>query len=284
VLFVGEFEVEKYIELNLNPNDSIMDYDNYDVNKLPPLSEEENKLWYSKYYYKGREELPEEIRKTFAVGNLLDVKEVLLLEKYELLTRSDYNEADFGYCLMENGCAYGATRSKLPNISYEMLEWFKSKCFTERIFYAMWYPGSHISEFDGNTIEDLGFGIEELERLGGLTWQDLGFNQNPADIDPSFLAIRGGNTYAHMQAHPEITPRAITLFHYVRKLDNGGIEFITHFYIGMHIINGKIVKKQSIEPQTALEIARRMVSHCAYERENLNSFLPELYERLVIEK
>jgi len=114
----------------------------------------------------------------------------------------------------------------ISNISYEMLEWFKSKCFTERIFYAMWYPGSHISEYDGNTIEDLGFGIEELERLGALTWQDLGFAQNPADIDPSFLAIRGGNTYAHMQDHPEVTPRAITLFHYVRKLDNGGIEFI----------------------------------------------------------
>ncbi len=270
----------EYIDLGLGSCVGTMDYDNYDPANLPKLPKDEEKIWYSKYYYKGRCDIPEKDAARLKKGNPMDPKKALLPEMAYSLTDSGYDEDDFGYCLLPNGCGYGATRCVLPDVNMEMYMWYKMLRLTDRLSYAIWYPGSHVSEINGITIEDVGYGPEKFQGVDGINWRSLGFAQDPAKVDPQYLGMIGGNSIIYNLKYDNVIPRTLSLFHYIRQMDSGGIEFRTHFYVGMHIVDGRSVITQHIQSEQCLEIARTMAHHCAYERTNLNSFLPEIYEKM----
>lgn len=255
------------------------DFDQYDPRKLPPLSPEEDKKWYSKFYYAGRKEVAPETAELFAPGRWMDPERALLPGQFDRLMEPGYLEGDLGYCLLPNGVGYGSACTRLERVPFSMFQWYKQRKRQEALAYQIWYPGSHVSEFDHTPIEDIGFGPEAIRPHSSINWEQLGMSCAPEARDPDFLAIMGGNGRIE-SAVPgrETTPRVMCLFHYVRRLPSGGSEFRTHFYIGMHIEQGCGVVKQQIEPALCLEAARRMLSHCVHERENLTAFLPEFYE------
>ena len=260
-----------------------MDYDNYDPADLPALSPEEDKLWYSKFYYKGREELAPELAAKVAPGNSMNPENAIIPGKnIDLLTGPGHIESDFGYCLLPGGGGYGAGYCELPEITMEMYKWYRDfrMASSNRLSYAIWYPGSHYSEFDGKTLEDVGLGLEHFEMAELLNSEKLGFTQKPAQVDPMYAGMIANSSWIKNHDYPELTPRAITLVHYIKNMKCGGIEFITHIYMGMHCINKKMVPVQNIDPKLLLELTRKMIHHCVYERANLNSFLPELYEKM----
>lgn len=257
-----------------------MDFDHYDPQKLPKLPPEKDKIWYSKFYYKGRSEIDPVMATAVAPDNPMDPTWAILPGEFDRLMEPGHIPGDLGYCLLPNGAGYGATCCELPEVSLEMYKWYKKLRMVEQLSYQIWYPGSHLSEINGVTEEDVGFGLERFDLAGGATFQNQGFTCNPKEKDPDFVAIIGGNSWVKNLDHPDVKPRALMILHYIRKRPAGGIEFRTHLYIGMHCVNGKPVVRQLIEPELCLEITRRMAHHCAYERYNLNSFLPELYQRM----
>lgn len=256
------------------------DFAHYDRARLPKLPPEEEAKWYSKFYYKGRLELPLEAIQTVRPGVQMDPARALLPGAVDALTEPGLVEGDEGYCLLPNGVGYAATRTELPNVTIEMNNWYKKLRLVDKLSYMIWYPGSHVSELGGVCLEDIGFGVERNDVESPANIKNLGFRRHPAEADPQFLALIGGNGWWHNLDHPEIRPRAMSLFHYIRRLPQGGIEFRTHIYMGMFAIGGAGVIQQQIQPEICLEATRRMAEHCIYERANLGAFLPELYEKM----
>lgn len=254
-------------------------FDDYDPARLPALPEEEQKKWYSKYYYAGRPELTEEQKKVFAKGDTMDPKNALLPGSYDLLTKEEEIENDLGYCLLENGVGYGSAHAVMEGINIEMFEWYKNLRMVDKLSYMIWYPGSHFSEIGGATVEDVGFGTSDFLNMSRLDPDMLGFTVHPAEADPRFVCIMGGNAVIKNREYAEIRPLAISLFHYVRALDDGSLDFRTHFFMGGWIIDGALVRIQKLDPDVCLEVTRQMCSHCNYERRNVQTFLPELYAR-----
>lgn len=254
------------------------DFDHYDPSKLPPLSPEENKKWYSKFYYAGCKPASPEAEKLFEPGHTMDPAKALLPGQFDRLMQPGHLEGDEGYCLLPNGVGYGAACTRLEAVPFSMFQWYKKQKTQGALVYQIWYPGSHVSEFDHTPVEDIGFGVEAIRPHSSISWQQLGMSCDPAERDPAFEKLMGGNgLICSTDPAKQTIPRVMSLFHYVRALPEGGCEFRTHFYIGMHIENGEGIVKQHIEPSLCLEAARRMLSHCIHERENLSAFLPEFY-------
>ena len=275
----------------------VFDFDDYDPTKLPPLSAEDQKKWYAKYYLRGRVNIPEEVKRLCKVGCTMCSDKALVPGKnIDNIMEPEVIRDAQGYCELDNGVGYGFVRTELPTISFELFSWYKKVRLKDDLLYKIWYPGAHISENGGKIIEDVGLGPEQIEFAGEsnitegggtvdtksflkMIQNAIGLSRSPLKVDPSFIMMIGGNGY--MYALDDIiekkNPRALTLFHYVCKLPNGGCEFRTFFYVGAFCIDGELVRTERYEPGVALEISRRMLSHCIYERNNLPTFLPELY-------
>ncbi len=262
--------------------DAGFDFDKYDRSKLPELPAEEREKWYAKFYYQGRSEVPEAERRLFARGNTMDPARALIPGKnIDLLLEPGHIEGDLGYCMLETGVGYGSSCTALETVPFEMFDWYKKLKVVDDLAYKIWYPGSHVSELGGISIEDVGLGMERIDPDSPCNLQNLGLSRSPEQADPDFAALIGGNGWASpVEGRSGASPRALSLFHYVRRLPGGGCEFRTHFYVGAFCKNGALVQMESYEPETVLEIARRMLSHCIYERSNLPSFLPEMYEKM----
>ena len=275
---------KNYIDLGIDLTQHVgFDFDHYDVARLPHLSPEDEGKWYAKFYYKGRTELPESLIRCVQPGVYMDPAKAILPGEggIDKLLEPGLIEGDNGYCLLPNGCGYAAVRSELPGVTLEMNNWYKKLRMVDKLGYMIWYPGSHCSELNGTCHEDVGFGLERNDVESPANIKNLGFSCHPAQKDPMFLALVGGNGWWTNLDHPEIKPRAMTLFHYIRRLPDGnGIEFRSHIYVGMFAEDGHAVKKQDLSPEVCLEATRRMAHHAVYERENMCSFLPELFEKM----
>lgn len=256
------------------------DYDNYDPARLPKLPPEEEALWYSKFYYRGRGPVAPELEAAVSPGNTMDPAMALLPGHLDALMEPGHVQGDLGYCLLPSGAGYGSIYCALPDVTFDMYKWYKRLRTVDILSYKIWYPGSHISELNGVTIEDVGFGAETFHTQPGTDWRSLGFSCDPRERDPQFLGLIGGNSWIHNDEHPNVRDRALLLFHYIRALPEGGIEFRTHLYTGLHARDSKPKLVQTLDPAVCLEATRRMAAHCVYERANVNNFLPELYARM----
>lgn len=132
------------------------DYDNYDPARLPKLPPEEERLWYSKFYYRGRGEVAPELRAAVAPGHTMDPAKALLPGDLDSLTEPGHIEGALGYCLLPNGAGYGSVFCALPEVTLDMYKWYKQLRMVDKLSYKIWYPGSHISEINGVTVEDDG--------------------------------------------------------------------------------------------------------------------------------
>jgi len=254
-------------------------FDDYDTARLPKLPEEDRKKWYSKFYYQGRPVLSERQKRVFAKGNTMDPKDALLPGSFDLLAKQPEIENDLGYCLLDNGVGYGSAHAVMHGVTMEKFEWYKKLRMVDQLSYQIWYPGSHYSELNGIAIEDIGFGNCNFHMLSLLDPEMLGFTVRPSEMDPRFACIMGANSVIKNRDYPQIRPIASALFHYVRTMDDGSLDFRTHFFMGGMIVDGELVRIQKIDPDVCLEITRQMLSHCCHERVNVENVLPELYER-----
>ena len=256
------------------------DFEHYDKTLLPKLPPEDEIKWYSKFYYRGRRELGWDKLKYVARGNTMDPAKAVLPGEYDKMLEPGLIQGDLGYCLLPDGTGYGSTHSILDDVSFEMYSWYKTLRMIDKLSYMIWYPGSHVTEVNGVSIEDVGFGNERVDVVSPATVKGLGFSCNPREKDPDFLGLIGGNTWFVNENNPAIKPRAMCLVHYIRKHSDEAIEFRTHIYMGTFLVDGKGEIMQRLSPELSLEAVRRMAEHCTYERENVSTFLPELYEKM----
>lgn len=260
------------------------DFDHYDVRQLPPLPAEEEAKWYATFYHQGRTEVPEAVRALFAPGKGPTMDSACALipgENIDALMAPGHVDGDLGWCVLEGGIGYGSSCTVLEPVPFEMFAWYKRLKVVDDLSYKIWYPGSHVSEYGGISVEDVGLGVERIDTASPNDVHNLGLSQDPAAVDGDFVALIGGNGWVSLLDDPDSRgPRALSLFHYVRRLAGGGSEFRTHFYLGAFCEDGRLVQKETYERADLEELTRRMLSHCIYERSNLPAFLPALYEKM----
>lgn len=82
--------------------------------------------------------------------------EALLPGDLDSLTEPGHIGGDLGHCLLPNGAGYGSVFCALPEVTLDMYKWYKQLRMVDKLSYKIWYPGSHISEINGVTVEDVG--------------------------------------------------------------------------------------------------------------------------------
>lgn len=255
----------------------------------PDLTAEEKTKPYSKYYYMELAKLPQETRRQIEAGPIEPAKALAIHNRNDLL-KPGYLEKEVGYCVMPDGSGYVAMFTKLPGVTKEMIHWWFVWHPLEDLRYKIWHPDDHFSitvdkperllsstlsyeERDWGTthypVENIGSGTQELA-ITFMSPEQYGFDMTLWH-EPNVAICRCANISV---SNKETLFPLGALAHFYRSVA-GGLELRSRFWLGYHIVDKKPVRLNNV---ISLETVKALTSHCAYEYNNLASFLPQLYK------
>ena len=255
----------------------LIDFDHYRVEDLPELSDEDKKKPYASYYSRGRLTPPPHLLAAIQPGNPIDPARAVMPENLSILLDPDTPDPLPGYCALPNGGAYACMVIKMPGVTMEMINWWMPWVLGDHMRYKIWHPGSHAEHYLGLAVEDIGDGMADLYLGNVYSFKDLGLPDDPAAFNPKILAINRCRAQCHLHSQPEDAPKSnFTMIHVVRKIE-GGLEYWSFFWSGIHIENGRAVLKINPGEVITAENGRHFASHLAHEYTTLAAILPELY-------
>ena len=254
-----------------------------------PITEEQKKLSYAKYYDKPLAPVPAE--KLPFGGTPMDPEKALKIEDRNKLFDPGYLEVETGYCVMEDGTGYIANLTYMPGVTVEMFDWWFAWHGLGEFRYSIWHPEAHYDarscqlaqgrcdklslkeKYWGTThliVEDLGFGPDELFATF-MRPGHMGF-------DESKIGTSACGTIVTSNSGLRLDPMASaeTMCHFVREVE-GGIELRSRFWLGYHIVGGKPVKVLPDGEVTPIEKPQLLLKHNMEEFQNLADLLPRLY-------
>jgi len=247
------------------------------MNILNKLSPEEEKLSYSKYFYREPAVPNPRLIEILDKGPLDPLKALHYTEINKLL-EPGYFETETGYCVTDEGVGYVAVNNVFPDCTVDMMKWWFAWHALNGLRYKIWFPPAHKDiSVDGDVrkkISDPGIPIEEkyvdvihhvVEDVGGgddsifihfLRPENMGFDKNALEKSP-VKAVFGGFAFLESLANPGIKTPSI-LAHTCREID-GGVEFRTRFWMVCLIETGN--PKCALLPNTRVPIEAPMGSH-----------------------
>jgi len=177
---------------------------------------------------------------------------VLPKEQITLPTPNDFNEMlkgdlwkTTGYSVLDNGTLYSASRTKFPNCTTEMFEWWFWWHSVESERYALWYPYCHVSieAKNKNVLEESN--LSHRERYIGNTHIITEYlNDVKNEIEITFVSPielgfeekalkKAGITASACGYVFSQKPRAkvCKMVHLFKETNEGG-ELISRYYIG----------------------------------------------------
>lgn len=264
--------------------------------ELRPLTPEEEKLPYAKYYYRPMATPNPRLMEILSKGPM-DPAKALPLERLNDLLDPGYHEVETGYCVMDNGLGYVAVNNVFPGCTVEMLQWwFAWHAAGTGLRYKIWCPTCHggitVCDSDRRKLLDPSLPLEEkytgvdhfvMEDIGGglddiiitfLKPEQMGFDPEKLKTSP-VKAMFGGYGLTENRAHPTGKVPAV-MIHTCREIE-GGVEFRTRFWMGARINKGvpMCVLPQGL--RVPVEAPMGLAFHNVVEFSNLASILPELY-------
>lgn len=265
------------------------------------LSPEERKLPLAEYFdlplhYPGP--LQQQLIDSCPIDPSLAIKAENFLD---LLQPAGYTEAEYGYCMMEDGSGYLAVYTTYPNCTPQMLGWWfrwlnihpkGMPAGKGNIKYKIWNQADHHDHGFING-KDKADGIYTVESL------DLGQGEpmiytvrhplNPRDFGLSEkreqeLTVAGcWVDCCYESFHPADAPEkqlpGTHLFLTLSRMSPlGGLEKCTREWIGYGVKDGKVVIDETT-PASMLceEYLKKVIIHATAEAQQLGKFLPELY-------
>jgi phloretin hydrolase len=271
------------------------------LNYIPerrPLSQGEEAKPYAKYYYRPLK-CPKPALLKF-LEKPIDPSEALPISQINRLLSDDHGSADIGYCVMPDGSGYLASKLFLEGCTAEMLDWWGYWHAEENLRYAIWYYPSHMEcsllekgagwastkmsrKIGGGggfgnlcgMVEDVGLGPDRI-RLRFLSPEDFGLDAKRLDPDV-FMNVSGGCGRSCPADAPEGTPTMPATVLHLGKRVPGGVEMISHFWIGWSMNGGK--PSLELPPQFRIPeiVPLFMLNHCIREFTNLGSILPLVF-------
>lgn len=248
-------------------------------------------LDYEKYLRRQNAPLPEVHREIIEKGEEMPLEGVLRFSEKDKLLDPGYLAFENGFHHFDDGSAYVACLTKMPNVTIEMLYWWFQWHGEEGIRYRIWYPEKHFdvrmdsTGFTHYVTEDIGIGKQELV-IRFMTPAEFGFDRNKLEkVDFNSVAMICAKVGVGIPFHTVWHTR---MCHIARKLNNG-VELRSRFWIGerievsgiagrllTYLLNKRAVKRKIIPKN----VGRHMFHHCAQEYHNLAEILPEIYREV----
>lgn len=161
------------------------------------LTEEQKKLWYSKYYHETpdapSEANLEALKAPMPIADAIQPDELEKLLDFQTPFKN-------GYALLDSGVAYAAMETVYTGVTADMYFWYRSwadKQEDQVLLYKMWFPSKHIQQIElpGATWaqEDIGCGPENVLMLQPVLLGECGL-QKQLDESPQVIMAVGGSS------------------------------------------------------------------------------------------
>lgn len=253
-----------------------------------PITEEQKKLSYARYFYEELAPIPEENLRIAEEGPI-DVSRALKIQDRNRLFEPGYLDAEIGYCTMEDGTGFVANLIQMPGVTTEMFDWWFAWHGLGELRYSIWDPEDHYDarsldpaigkcarlsykERYWNTThlihEDIGTGVEEVH-AAFRSPKDMGF-------DDSKIGTPACGTIVTSLAGPTNGESSEVMCHFIRETAEG-VELRTRFWMGWTIVDGKAVKTLPDDVRIPEIAAKTLLLHNMKEFVNLASFLPRIF-------
>lgn len=255
------------------------------MGKKVGVSKEERALPYFRFFAQDMAAIPAEKLKLVEAPQ--EIPAVPFAERNLFLRGEDKNYCQIGYGVAEDGTGFVCNETYMPGVTGEMLDWwFPWHSVGSDLRYKIWDPEDHYfarannAEYvcdpkvpvkektwgvDHYIIEDVGAGPDFL-KLCFKRPRDFGYDENilGSELCHSMVcAIGAGNCAA-----------AMTHKWYPFK---DGVNFCSRFWIGMGVVDGKIIKTLPAGVKVPVEVPRGLFAHNIKEFTNLASILAEVY-------
>lgn len=254
-----------------------------------PITEEQKKLSYAKYYDKPLAPVPVEKRKYLEAP--IDPRLALKVEDRNRLFEEGYLDAEIGYCVMEDGTGYMANLTPMPGVTVEMFDWWFAWHGLGELRYTLWDPEDHFSAISTHQIQGRCQSLSMKERYYNTTHiirEDIG--GGPADIFANFrdpaemgfdaekIGTKACGTIVTANAGLLKMPEASAqvMCHFVREIE-GGIELRSRFWLGYHLIKGKPVRMMPENEAVPEIMIQKLLDHNMKEFQNLAELIPRIY-------
>lgn len=254
-----------------------------------PVTNEQMKYSYSKYYDKPLAPVPAE--KLLSGETPMDPGKALKIKDRNKLFDPGYFEVETGYCVMEDGTGYICNLTKMPGVTVEMFDWWFAWHGLGDMRYTIWHPYAHHGAISCNLVQGRSPKLSLKEKYWGTTHlirEDLGFGpddlfasfKRPGEMgfDESKIGTSVCGTIVTSNSGMRLDPMASAecMCHFVREID-GGIELRSRFWLGYHVINGKAIKMLKDGEVTPIEKPQLLLKHNMEEYQNLADLLPQIY-------
>ena len=251
------------------------------------ITEQEKKSSLYKYFERDIA-LPMEKLEEMVADCEINEKDVLLPDHMNDLFLEGNLPGEFGYCRLRDGGAAIANYKKMPDVTVEMFDWWFCWHVLDPMRYKIWDKNNHIYCLTKNPDKicdesiplharywNTGCEIIETHIPGENPGHVVIPFRNPEDIgfDTEKLKQFKGTIVC---SGDEKTP--VTMVHFVRPCEDGGIELRSRFWFGFHVVNQKTEKMDL--PQGVVfseERLKHSLIHNINEFSNLEKILPELY-------
>ncbi len=251
------------------------------------VSREEKELSYYRFFEQDLAEIPQEKLEILKQGSS-QIKEVPFEEKNLYLAGKDKEFCQIGYGIMDDGTGFVCNTTYMPGVTTEMLDWwFPWHSVGSDLRYKIWDPEEHyfaradrvdyvcdpevpmnrktwgISHY---IMEDVGTGPEFL-KLNFKRPADFGYDEKIIGTDEcsSMVCAIGESSCAAAMTHKW----------YPYK---DGVMFCSRFWIGMGVVDGKIVKTLPEGVSIPEIVPKGLYAHNIKEFSNLAAILPEVYQ------
>lgn len=262
--------------------------------KRVPVSEEDRKKSY--YPFFERELTPPDpslVEK--AEQGPIDPSKALKLTEINRLFEPGYMEEEIGYCIMEDGTGYVASKMEMPGVTAEMFDWWFAWHGLDNLRYKIWDNEDHFrAETQQPEIatdrslsfkeryldtahyieEDLGAGVAKAF-LYFMRPEEFGFDPEKIGTEACATVVC---TVGLKGEKLEETEPLHSMVHFLREVD-GVAELRSRTWLGWSIKDGKAVKTIPDGERVPEIAAKLFLLHCQKEFSNLAAILPELYEQ-----
>ncbi|BAK47015.1 hypothetical protein CXIVA_10480 [Clostridium sp. SY8519] len=251
-----------------------------------PITEEQKKLSYAKYFYKELAPVPEESIRIAEAGPI-DPSKALRVHDRNRLFEPGYLDTEIGYCVMEDGTGFVANLTKMPGVTTEMFDWWFAWHGLGELRYCIWDPEDHYSarsldpaigrcqtlsmkERYWNTthviVEDIGMGPQNIH-ASFRNPKEMGFDSEKIGTEACgtiVTSIAGDDSMSQLMCH------------FMRNTEEG-TELRTRFWLGWDVVDGKAVKTLPDHESIPEEACHKLLLHNIKEFSNLASFLADIY-------
>ena len=254
---------------------------------MVPVTEEEKKLPYYKYYLRELAPIPQE-KLDIWQGPAADSSLALPVEERDRFLDEESLPLEVGFCVAPNGTGFVANATPLPGVTIEMYEWwFGWHCIGSDLRYKIWDREDHYQARAREVEYICDPAVPPIQKSWGVTHdiiEDIGLGPSPLTIHfkkPSDLGYSmeklGTPGCLSMTCGIGEGDAPALMTHKVMQGEDGLI-LKSRFWIGYGMDDsGNLVKLVPDGAAVPEMVPRALFGHNIKEFTNLAVLLPELY-------